>query len=46
MENSIDPFKFNWDDYIFIGGFFFWKHFTPVYFNICTDEEAQIYNLV
>ena len=41
-----DPWKFNWDDYVFVGNYFFWKHFTPVTYNIWTDEEAQIYSLV
>lgn len=41
-----DPWKFNWEDYFFIGDFFFWKHFNPITYHIWTDEEAQIYSLV
>lgn len=46
MEQPVDPWKFDWENYFFIGEFFFWKHFTPVTYNIWTDEEAQIYSLV
>ena len=41
-----NPWKFDWENYFFVGEFFFWKHFNPVTYNIWTDEDAQIYSLV